>query len=63
MNDWIIRAVLSLIAGLTYFAGAIPADLKLDSIANLPVQVWVLLAVNMLTGLMSPSLVKKITRT
>jgi len=60
MNDWLIRVTLSIIAGLTYLAGVIPSDLTVSGLALLPVQVWLLLFVNMLTGLMSPSVIKKI---
>ena len=60
MNDWFIRVTLSIIAGLTYLAGAIPSDLTVQGLALLPVQVWLLLFVNMLTGLMSPSVIRKL---
>jgi hypothetical protein len=59
-NDWVIRILLSLVAGLTYLAGAIPADLTIDGMASLPVQIWILLTVNMLTGLLSPSVIKRL---
>lgn len=60
MNDWFIRISLASVAGLTYLAGVIPSDLTVDGLALLPVQVWLLLFVNMLTGLMSPSVIKKL---
>ena len=61
MNHWYIRLALSLVAGLTYFAGAIPESLTFEQLSVLPVQVWILMFVNMLTGLLSPAMVKNIT--
>ena len=60
MNDWVIRIGLAGIAGLTYFAGAIPSDMKLEQISGLPLQTWLYATINILTGLVSPSLVKKL---
>ena len=58
MNDWLIRIGLASVAGLTYFAGAIPSNMHIADIANLPLQTWVYFSINILTGIFSPSLVK-----
>lgn len=61
MNDITIRLGLALIAGLTYFAGAIPSDMQIEQIGSLPLQTWLWATINILTGLFSPSLVKKVS--
>ena len=59
MNDIFIRLGLASIAGLTYFAGAIPADMPIENVTALPLQVWLYATINVLTGFFSPSLLKK----
>ena len=58
MNDWIIRLGLASVAGLTYFAGAVPSGMHIADIGSLPLQVWIYFSINVLSGIFSPSLVK-----
>lgn len=60
MNDILIRVGLGAIAGLTYFAGAIPNNMQLADISNLPLQIWLYAAINIITGVVSPSIVRKL---
>lgn len=57
-TDWPIRIGLATVAGLTYFAGAIPSNMHLGDIGNLPLQTWAYFTINILTGIFSPSLVR-----
>lgn len=58
MKDSLIRGMLALIAGFTYLSGAIPENMPVSEIASLPLQVWLLFAVNVMTAIASPSVVK-----
>ena len=58
MNDWIIRIGLASIAGLTYLAGALPTNMHITDISQLPLQTWLYFSINVLSGIFSPSLVK-----
>ena len=58
MTDWLIRGGLATIAGLTYLAGAIPSDMPWSGILQLPAQTYIYFSINVLSGLLSPSLVK-----
>lgn len=58
MNDWTIRLGIAGIAGLTYFGGAIPSNMHFADIGQLPMQTWIYFAINILSGIYSPSLLK-----
>ena len=58
MNDWIIRAGVASITGLSYFAGAIPEGMHITDLGQLSLQVWIYFAINLLGGIFSPSLVR-----
>lgn len=58
MNGWLIRLGIAGVAGLTYLAGAIPPDMPWSGIGNLPAQTWLYFSINLLTGVVSPSLVR-----
>ena len=58
MNDWTIRIGLACVAGLTYFAGAVPENMHLGDVAALPLKTWLYFLLNVLSGVFSPSLVR-----
>lgn len=62
MNDWLIRFGLASVAGLTYLAGAIPSNMQIVDITQLPLQTWIYFSINLLSGIFSPSLVKATTK-
>lgn len=58
MNDIWMRCIIATIAGLTYLAAAV-GSLTFSQLGALPVATWLLFIVNILTGFVSPSMVKK----
>ena len=60
MNDLGMRFVLAIVAGFTYLAGAVGADVTFSQLGSLPVSTWLLFVVNLLTAFASPSLIKNV---
>ena len=61
MNDWTIRIGLAAIAGLTYFTGAIPDSIHFNQLLDVvTAKTWLLMGINILTGVFSPSLVRHV---
>lgn len=61
-NDIFLRILLAVIAGFTYLSGAIPESVTFSELPTLPVSMWLLFVVNLLTAFMSPSMLKKIVK-
>lgn len=60
MKDMGMRLILAVIAGFTYLAGAVGADVTFSQLGSLPVSTWLLFIVNLLTAFASPSLIQKV---
>lgn len=58
MNDKIVHIGLATVAGLTYMAGAIPSNMHISDVGQLPLQTWIYFTINVLSGLFSPELVR-----
>lgn len=61
MNDWTIRVGIAAIAGLTYFTGAIPDSIHFNQLLDVvTAKTWLMMGINILTGIFSPSLLKAV---
>ena len=61
MGNWTGRIIGAVLAGLTFLGSHIPADMALNALGTLPAATWIWFVVNVLAGLSSPDVLRKVT--